>query len=86
MRGPIVYCFEAADNPGIAFSKTVLPTEVGIQALHRPELLGGLTVLQTKGLDEQHNSIALTAIPYYAWTNREKGPMTVWINETSASK
>jgi DUF1680 family protein len=26
---------------------------------------------------------ALTAVPYYAWCNREKGSMTVWINEAS---
>jgi len=23
--------------------------------------------------------ISMTAVPYYAWANREKGPMTVWI-------
>jgi DUF1680 family protein len=86
MRGPIVYCFEAADNPGVDFSKTTIPKTADIQAKHRPDLLGGLTVLQTKGLDEQHNPSTLTAIPYYAWANREKGPMTVWINETSARK
>jgi DUF1680 family protein len=86
MRGPIVYCFEAADNPGVDFSKTTIPKTADIQAEHRAKLLGGVTVLQTQGLDEQNKSITLTAIPYYAWTNRETGPMTVWINETSASK
>jgi hypothetical protein len=23
----------------------------------------------------------MTAVPYYAWANRDKGAMTVWINE-----
>jgi len=86
MRGPIVYCFEAADNPEVDFSKTILPQKADIKTEHRAGLLGGVTVLQTKGLDEQNNPITLTAIPYYAWTNREKGPMTVWINESPASK
>jgi DUF1680 family protein len=86
MRGPIVYCFEAADNPGVNFSKAILPKTSDIRAEHRPELLGGLTILQTSGQDAQGSSIKLTAIPYYAWTNRTKGPMTVWINETPASK
>jgi hypothetical protein len=86
MRGPIVYCFEAADNPEVDFSKTILPQKADIKAEHRAGLLGGVTVLQTKGLDKQNNPIALTAIPYYAWTNREKGAMTVWINETPASR
>ena len=86
MRGPIVYCFERADNPNVDFSKTTIPTTADIKAEHRAKILGGVTVLQTLGLDEQNKPITLTAIPYYAWTNREKGPMTVWINETPMSK
>jgi hypothetical protein len=82
MRGPIVYCFEAADNPGIDFNKTFIPKTAEIKSEHRAELLGGVTVLKTQGLDEQNQPAELTAIPYYAWANREKGPMTVWINET----
>jgi DUF1680 family protein len=85
MRGPIIYCFEAADNPGIDFSRTILPNKSTIQAEHRAGLLGGITVLKTKGVDEKATQITLTAIPYYAWTNREKGPMTVWIDETPGS-
>lgn len=82
MRGPIVYCFEAADNPDVDFSQTTLTKTAEIKAEHCDGLLGGVTILQTEGIDANGNSIPLTAIPYYAWTNREKGPMTVWIDET----
>jgi len=44
-------------------------------------LLGGVTVLQSKGLDNQQYPVTLTAVPYYSWANREKGAMTIWINE-----
>ena len=33
------------------------------------------------GLDDGRQGVALTAVPYYAWQNRESGAMTVWINE-----
>lgn len=33
------------------------------------------------GTDGKNTPLKLTAIPYYAWCNREKGPMTVWIKE-----
>ena len=27
------------------------------------------------------HEVALTAVPYFRWANREPGPMTVWIRE-----
>ena len=38
-----------------------------------------------RALDAGRKPVDLTAIPYYAWANREKGPMTIWINETPGS-
>lgn len=47
---------------------------------HRPELLGGVTVVTTTGLRRSDRTPApLTAVPYYAWANREDGAMRVWI-------
>lgn len=45
----------------------------------QPDLLGGVTVLQgpAAGLDAGAD---LTAIPLYAWSNREPTPMAVWID------
>jgi DUF1680 family protein len=45
--------------------------------------LGGVTTLAGEALAEGKNPTAVTAIPYYAWQNRKKGAMTVWIQETA---
>jgi DUF1680 family protein len=68
-RGPIVYCLEAIDNGGHVADRT-LPLNAPLTATFDPALLGGVEVI--KG--EQ-----LAAVPYYAWNNRGKGEMAVWI-------
>ena len=45
MRGPLVYCVEAADNPIGDVRDIVLPDDATIVAAQRPELLGGIVVL-----------------------------------------
>jgi len=84
MRGPLVYCFEAADQPGVDLSSLALPQETEFCAEHRPELLGGVMVLQGKVPADKQPAVTLTAIPCYAWANRAKGAMTVWVDEAPA--
>jgi len=81
MRGPITYCIEAADNPNVDVLSIALPRKAELRAEHRPELLGGVTILQGKALADGKHPTKLTAVPYYAWANRDRGVMTVWINE-----
>ncbi len=83
MRGPIVYCMEAVDNPGVDLSQVVLPRDSDLRTEHRAGLLGGVTVIEGKGTDDKQTPINLTAVPYFAWQNREKGAMTVWIQQAS---
>lgn len=45
MRGPLVYCAEAADNPIGDVLDVVIPDDATILAAQRPELLGGVVVL-----------------------------------------
>ena len=71
-RGPIVYCFEGADNPQM--DGLMVPDDVRIEAKHKPDLLGGVTVLEVLG------ESLLTAIPYFAWSNRGTNPMRVWVS------
>jgi hypothetical protein len=84
MRGPIVYCLEAVDHPGVDLSRLVLPRETDLRAEHRAGLLGGVTVLQGNALADGQRPITLTAVPCYAWANRERGAMTVWVGEAPA--
>ena len=68
-RGPVVYCLEGVDNGGHVL-QTSLPLDETLTAAFRPDLLGGVDVIRGK---------AVTAVPYYAWNNRGKGEMAVWI-------
>jgi len=82
MRGPVVYCVEAADNKDVksVLGLTLAP-KANLKAEHRKDLLGGLTVITGSALDDKKSAVAMTAIPYYAWANRDKGAMTVWLKE-----
>ena len=98
MRGPLVYCIEGTDHPGIDVGDISLPAGARWTAEFRPDLLGGVTVLKTEGRaresggwgpdlyrerrpggEGEGSPVPIVAIPYYAWANREPGPMQVWI-------
>ena len=102
MRGPLVYCIEQADNPGIDPRDVLITSseELRCSAFHRHDLLSGVTVLQLAAelsppdetwsnrlyrtaspmwKNQQRRRAAVTAIPYYAWANREPGRMQVWL-------
>ncbi len=84
MRGPIVYCLEAVDHPDVNISGLVLPRDADLRAEHRAGLLGGVTILQGNAVVDGNRTVTLTAVPYYAWANRERGWMAVWLNESSS--
>jgi DUF1680 family protein len=69
-RGPIVYCLEWPDNPGKDVRSAALPDNEKLTAQFEPHLLNGVETIKAGNL---------TAIPYYAWANRGKGDMAVWI-------
>jgi DUF1680 family protein len=97
VRGPLVYCIEAADHPGVDVWDIVLPAGATWNVTWEPDLLGGVIVARTAALapveprvggplyrsydpsPPRYKAISLAAIPYYAWANREPGPMQVWI-------
>ena len=73
MRGPIVYALEGEDNGGKVLDLTV-PATAQFTAVPQKDLLGGVTTLTTK-VGER----TITAVPYFAWANRGRGEMVVWI-------
>src|SRR5262249_46352810 len=78
-RGPLVYCAEAADNDGAALDLT-LSDGAALAVERRPDLLGGVTVLRAAAAGSRAGRPRpLTAIPYYAWSNRGPGEMAVWL-------
>ncbi len=94
-RGPIVYCLEEVDN-GNNLPALYLPKDSNLTAKYRSDLLGGLTIIKGKALRlDQSNwndklystespkftSTEITAVPYFAWDDREAGEMLVWMNK-----
>jgi hypothetical protein len=94
-RGPLVYCLEGVDHdhPLSQLSLGEADPE-RFTVIHRSDLLGGVTTIEGDAhspaddweddLYRPRESLArervpFTAIPYYAWANREPGPMRVWI-------
>ena len=95
-RGPVIYCVEEADNPGRPVQRLKLPRHSPLKAETRKDLFDGAVTLSANAMAvrdsdwegtlyrslaplEEHAS--LTAIPYFLWSNRDRGSMLVWIPE-----
>ena len=89
LRGPVVYCLEDADN-SCPVDQVAIAPDARFEERFEPDLLGGVVVLKVKGQQEgvvetddgfevARRPVELTAIPYYAWDNREPGRMVVWV-------
>jgi DUF1680 family protein len=76
MRGPIVFCAEETDNPGIPseyfHADKTLSKHIELSAKYYPDLLEGVVVVEGKGIK---------LVPYFAWDNRDAGGMAVWLRE-----
>jgi uncharacterized protein len=91
-RGPIVYCLEWPDNQG-QVRNLMLPDDATLQASFVTNLLNGVEVIRGEATrlarDEQghiqRTKQPFTAIPYYAWANRGRGEMAVWIPASEKS-
>jgi uncharacterized protein len=94
-RGPIVYCLESADLPNQNVFDVVIPSSIKLQPVSMKiadgnvmALTGQAQMLQNnnwkntlyKELNTNTKSVAIKLIPYYAWANRGKTDMTVWLN------
>jgi DUF1680 family protein len=81
-RGPLVYAIEGVDNGGKVLDLSV-PVNSTWTPTFKSDLLGGVTTLQTSvavtGADGAKTDRVVTAIPYFAWANRGRGEMAVWV-------
>jgi uncharacterized protein len=89
-RGPLVYCLEEVDN-GPELDAVTVPGDDFVPE-QRSDLPEGILAIKGRGFREQTRSaglysdeppatksIKVTAVPYYAWGNRNPGEMRVWI-------
>ena len=76
-RGPLVYAFEAVDQPdGVVLDDVTVDAE-SVAEGQGPALVPGLVGVTVTGNEGKQ----LTGIPYFAWANREVGDMRVWLRE-----
>ncbi len=93
-RGPLVYCLEGCDNPEPLWNLQADPEADITVTDYDPDCLKGVRKLQIPGfrradtpetlygiLKPAREPQLLTAIPYYAWGNREQRDMRVWVRE-----
>ena len=87
MRGPFVYAFEGVDQAEKDVRALVLEAEPAT-AVDRPDLLGGVTVVKARARKADRDAAGVVrlgpptdvaAIPYFAWANRARTPMAVWM-------
>jgi hypothetical protein len=92
-RGPIVYAAEWVDSPDKHVRNILLIDKEKLKAEFKPDLLNGVEVIEGTADSYrydaahhlQHTPEAFTAIPYYAWANRGRGQMEVWIADTESA-
>lgn len=93
-RGPIIYCLESNDLNGIDIDNIAIPVDAKFvpvetniegsrimaletEAVNRSEKSWNNTLYREVSKDK--NKVKIRLIPYYAWGNRGKSEMTVWI-------
>jgi len=92
-RGPLVYCFEGADNENNVLSVSLKRGgKVNIGSFDN-KLLSGTVQLTAEAVRREdsntlYSSVApiekeykAVAVPYYTWGNRGENQMRVWMNE-----
>ncbi len=92
--GPMIYCLEGCDNPEPLWNLKADGDGRIEMTDYCPELLGGIRQMKIPGFRRTDASDSLysegrpvyepqllTAIPYYAWANREAKDMRVWVRE-----
>ena len=89
-RGPLLYCFEDADN-ACSLSCTAISPEAAATTRNYSVCGHAVVALSVQGttVDEEgaKQSVALTAIPYYAWANRSQAPrMAVWMDTEAKTR
>ena len=91
-RGPIVYCIESLDNKVESIFDFILKDDASLRENYRSNLLNGIVVItgtinylnrNQNNQEISNNKQDFLAIPYYAWSNRGKSQMTVWIPRDS---
>lgn len=80
-RGPIIYCLEGQDV-ATPLRSLYIPSDTRFEAVHRADLLGGVTVLKGnlgQVSTEGSKIVQAQLVPYGVWNNRTPGEMRIWL-------
>lgn len=92
-RGPLVYCFEGVDNENDVLSISLKRNASVNVGAYNTNLLGGIAEITVDAVRRSDFSTLYSntapnetpftakAIPYFAWGNRGKNQMRVWMDE-----
>jgi len=94
--GPVVYCAEGNDNPGVDVWNLFINKEYGSEVEYIPDLFDDINVIKGKGkvlkteswskelyrpyMENEYIETSYRLIPYFLWANRDESPMCVWLN------
>ena len=93
-RGPVVYCVESADIPeNTSIFDVYVKSGNDLKPTYRPDYLGGMATLDGEVMIRKDKAMGMYQevgvpkfdsykthlIPYYAWSNRGNGEMTVFM-------
>jgi len=92
-RGPIVFAAEGIDYTDRKVRDLMLPDSGKLTAEFEPNLLNGVEVVNGSAVALAYGSAGkltrheekFTAIPYYAWDNRGRDQMVVWIPDVESA-
>ena len=92
-RGPLVYCFEGADNKSDVLSLALKRGGTLQVAEYDADLLGGTVQITAEAVRREtipdlysdcapkETECRAVAVPYYTWCNRGENQMRVWMKE-----
>ena len=93
-RGPVIYCLESNDLNGIDIDNIAIPLDAKFTTVETTINGSRMMALETEAINRaekpwtgtlyrevgtEKNKVKIRLIPYYAWGNRGKSEMTVWI-------
>jgi hypothetical protein len=93
-RGPLVYCLEGIDTRNTPIDQVLIPANIRLKPITETIAGSKMVVLEGKArtapaaswtntlyreVQPATGSTTIRLIPYYAWGNREKTEMTVWM-------
>lgn len=93
-RGPILYCLESSDLNGLDIDNIAIPSDAKFKPVEINIAGSRMMALDTEAVNRSEDSwknvlyrefnkdnkkVNIRLIPYYAWGNRGKSEMTVWM-------